>query len=298
MIVILEGPDGAGKTTLAEQLAKKYGLVYKHEGPPPPKVNVLEYYGQLLDEARGKNVVFDRLALGERVYGPVYRNLDRLGADGWLVFKRLIFASGALHIVCLPTFEICFSNWDARKAGEMIKDEGQYRRIWLKYCELVMDDIHYQYNYREVDAWDNLCFCLDTMQSVETPSLPFRFVGHPNARYLLVGDTGSNAEATIDLPFFATVNSSKFLTEALHKAGYKEEEVAMVNAYRHGEDKHRLVKAEIQQFPVVIALGGRAADALRELDLPFQQVPHPQYWKRFHRKDIDVYPSFLRTAKI
>jgi MoxR-like ATPase len=67
MIVILEGPDGAGKTTLAEQLAKKYGLVYKHEGPPPPKVNVLEYYGQLLDEARGKNVVFDRLALGERV---------------------------------------------------------------------------------------------------------------------------------------------------------------------------------------------------------------------------------------
>ena len=39
-VVVLEGPDGGGKTALANELVR-HGYTYHHEGPPPKNVDPL-----------------------------------------------------------------------------------------------------------------------------------------------------------------------------------------------------------------------------------------------------------------
>jgi len=76
--IIIEGCDGTGKTTIANQLARIYHPRFRiiHVGPPKGKNNVTKYhdainhYNSLTNE---KNVIFDRFMIGECIYGPLKR---------------------------------------------------------------------------------------------------------------------------------------------------------------------------------------------------------------------------------
>lgn len=133
MIVILEGPDGSGKTTLAKWLQHRYDLVYHHEGPPPAGVSVIDHYLELLETARDFDVVFDRMALGERVYGPILRGEDRLGLHGWLTFSEHVRAVKARQLVCLPSPAACYQNWKTRK-GELFADELKFFQSYAAFA--------------------------------------------------------------------------------------------------------------------------------------------------------------------
>lgn len=91
MILILEGMDRCGKSTLVEQLRKQYFLnntrVLVHHSSSPPKVAnpnewEVQHYKSLLDASYMLNythdfdVIFDRFHLGAVVYGKKYRNAD------------------------------------------------------------------------------------------------------------------------------------------------------------------------------------------------------------------------------
>jgi hypothetical protein len=158
MIVILEGPDGGGKTVLAKLLEQKFGLRYHHEGPPPPGVHPLVHYGNLLASARRMDggVVFDRLALGERVYGPIFRpdGGDRLGDDGWFVIQATTRALGAIQVLCLPPYEPCHATWAKRKeeGGEMYAD--RFREVYSAYTRFVQTQ-DYVYDWTKTDALDH-----------------------------------------------------------------------------------------------------------------------------------------------
>jgi len=67
MRIILEGVDGAGKTTLAKILAEKYGLDICHCGVTDPSDYI--FYRQ---SSRKDNVVWDRHTLGELIYPKVF----------------------------------------------------------------------------------------------------------------------------------------------------------------------------------------------------------------------------------
>src|SRR5688500_988429 len=90
--VIIEGPDGAGKTTLAEHLVKHHGYRYHHEGKPE-HVDMLVRYAEVFLEqtASGQPVVFDRLHLGELVYGNILRGKDRMHGSYGLELLELLF---------------------------------------------------------------------------------------------------------------------------------------------------------------------------------------------------------------
>lgn len=81
-VIIIEGPDNIGKTTLANQLAKEFNGVVKHSAAPKKKG------AAALDEQRKKLArtlaeveegddpqleIWDRSIIGEAVYGPLYR---------------------------------------------------------------------------------------------------------------------------------------------------------------------------------------------------------------------------------
>lgn len=285
MIIVLEGPDGSGKTTLARQLAERYHLHYHHEGVPPVDVPPLLWYGAVIEQRRRGCWVFDRLALGERVYGPIVRGRDRFGDDGWRVMQRLLRAVGAVQVLCLPAYDVCYAAW-ASGREELLTDEDAFRRSYDSYSA---------YAYTQDLVYDYTCDTVARFDEVYTrprPQLLPGIVGSPTASFLLVGDVGSDPTALVDLPFFATSGSSGYLTTALDEAGFTEDEVAFVNAHRH--DGQQVL---LPQLPVVIALGQRAAAACRTQALEFVQVPHPQFWKRFHHHDLAGYAKLLRRCR-
>lgn len=142
-LVVIEGPDGGGKTRLAQTLQERFGFSYRHEGPPPVDTDPLLYYqtrlfDAMLEALSTKGVVLDRFALGERVYGPVLRGNDNLGDAGWNTIDRCLQAVGAVQIVCLPEYDTCRGIWAARNEakGEFVKDETVFRKTWLEWLRV------------------------------------------------------------------------------------------------------------------------------------------------------------------
>lgn len=76
MKIILEGVDGAGKTTLAKILADKYGLDICH----CTQLDAADYdfYRQTL---RKENIVWDRHTLGELIYPKVFDRKQQIGTE-------------------------------------------------------------------------------------------------------------------------------------------------------------------------------------------------------------------------
>ena len=66
MMIVLEGVDGAGKTTLANILAKTYNAGIIHATRETP--NNWAWFSELMDVARDRNVIMDRSFWGQFVY--------------------------------------------------------------------------------------------------------------------------------------------------------------------------------------------------------------------------------------
>lgn len=101
-VIVLDGADCSGKTTLARHLVERYGAKYIHS---TVRKNVWKWHLGALRLAHRYSphqlVVLDRHWLSEMIYGSVYRNQPAydLGAR---CFDRALQALGCLTILCSP----------------------------------------------------------------------------------------------------------------------------------------------------------------------------------------------------
>lgn len=82
MIIILEGCDRTGKTTVAEWLIKRHGFAYKHFVAPKKNafIECVEYlFDELEKQSPDENIVLDRYIHQELILGPFYR--ERVDID-------------------------------------------------------------------------------------------------------------------------------------------------------------------------------------------------------------------------
>lgn len=94
-LIILEGPDCVGKTTLGQFLTKHFDAFYYHATAKGKLVDaMMDYQSNILDNAetamaRGQAVVLDRHWPSETVYGPVFRPTNPNGFDATPHSRRI-----------------------------------------------------------------------------------------------------------------------------------------------------------------------------------------------------------------
>ena len=132
-VIILEGPDGGGKTTLANWLHNTHGYNIVKTGPPGPGDVTATYLNALTAAIeRPDKTVLDRLHLGEAIYGPLLRGVDRMGPGGLAAIEWAIAncSDVRLVIVC-PPWDVLVEGW--RSKDDLLKDERQLRTIYDAY---------------------------------------------------------------------------------------------------------------------------------------------------------------------
>ena len=100
-IIVLEGPDGSGKSTLGKQLEKLLKGQYRHSGRPTSKQEIENLISDLETLAYSKNVyIIDRAPwVSEFIYSKVMNNAllttpERL-IEGWGYPQQIVY--------CCPT---------------------------------------------------------------------------------------------------------------------------------------------------------------------------------------------------
>jgi len=289
--VILEGPDGAGKTTLAEFLRQR-GYAYRHEGPPPGDGgSLLDYYTRRLLEAEAPTV-FDRLHVGEVVYGPLLRGQSRLTALELTLLHRVVSSLGAQMVLCMPSWETCLANTNNRKE---LLSFGQLERAYAAWMR-VLPMFRHVYSYESISKRQ-----MADVLVKPRPTCPLGVTGSPYAKVLFVGERVNAKLTRLDLPFHTAANSSGFFHGCLKDAGFNEVDLAFTNAFDLNGQPRNLaaIAAGLLDLQTIVALGTVAFDQCEQQlgTSPFDYCSlfHPAYWKRFHAGDRDTYVLQLRS---
>ncbi len=137
MNIIIEGPDGAGKSYLAEQLAEQLNLRIVHFVAPTDEFSQFDMYRDFLIDA--KNVILDRAWYSDMVYGPIFRGKAEIRSDAMWELERgaedtiVIYCTGPVHAMWLA----------AQERGEtFVENYNQYQEICRCYDEVMLQMYH------------------------------------------------------------------------------------------------------------------------------------------------------------
>lgn len=105
-VIILEGENKTGKSTLAKHIVKTYGFEYIPSAQPQGDPH--KEYSAILDkiQSTGKDFVLDRFCHGEFVYGPIYRGESGMELVQLLDLEmRLKTQMNTVLIHCYDTYD-------------------------------------------------------------------------------------------------------------------------------------------------------------------------------------------------
>lgn len=135
-MIILEGPDGSGKTTLAHELCSEFNLEYMRyeglsstQGPDGPAI--IEWWDEQMAQDRS-DAVYDRCYyISEPIYQLATPSRELIAAPQQMVhgITRLVNFS-PLIIFCLPPWEVTIANVGQRERLEGVDDRALQKIHW------------------------------------------------------------------------------------------------------------------------------------------------------------------------
>jgi hypothetical protein len=197
-MIILEGPDGTGKSTFANFLQRELGWNLSHVGPPPqasyaePPGAFTQYVG-LIKTVRqerlaglNRGVIFDRFIYGERVYGPLVRNDTRFTDVHIRLLERALQTEQPVVLMASSDDPRAKQAWTDRvkRNQELVVDERVYDNICAAY-RVVYQTIQLpkvQANLFSGSHEEIMAQLLQTRKN---------YWGRPRDRIILVGDFDS-----------------------------------------------------------------------------------------------------------
>lgn len=137
MLCILEGPDGAGKSTLADALAQRIGYVDMRHSSQLKRDPIAEYIGDLhmYKPGIGMHIIYDRHYLGELIYGPLYRGESRITPGMQIAIENYLNRQGALLVHV--THEVDVLRARCKELGESFLQESDIFFVHKQYIEEV-----------------------------------------------------------------------------------------------------------------------------------------------------------------
>jgi hypothetical protein len=158
-MIVIEGPDGAGKSTLGSQLFERKKIV---KLLPSPRLIVKGRTDMLFSESQkylrmwGPNnwVAVDRFLFSEMVYGPILRKTSIFERGQYLMLLADLMSLNSPLIFCIP-------DKYNHKEDESHFVKQNMPEIIAKYKDL-RDSVSaiyqnvYTYDWQKPDAWDNL----------------------------------------------------------------------------------------------------------------------------------------------
>lgn len=168
-MILVEGPDNSGKSTLIEQLANEFEL-FKLDRPHGPPKTPEELYDRTLDAQnfyKSKMSIMDRNpVIGESIYGPILRRhnmwddiKNKFECEVELFSKIL---SGTIFLIyCRPPLDVLLDltthqvkSYDTKEHLESLsKNKSKIVEAYDKYMSKWAT---YTYNYKDPSALNDL----------------------------------------------------------------------------------------------------------------------------------------------
>ncbi len=296
MIVLLEGADGTGKTTLGKQLCTEFDMEYVHFGIPDE--HPMDYWFRVLSNVTYP-IVIDRLHLSEEVYGSTYRDGSQLTElqswciEGWLEARN-------------TTLVMCFASWDDMQKNQEVsvgpyhgeKQKEVVKRFASQISTMTLPLIIYDYTMETTG--NRVRRTLDVRKyAAQTTDWNTRGLGSTTPNVWLVGEQPNIRDQSVrhldQFPFLSS--SGNYLRKAMCSGLFSWSTTHVSNAtHRGGMNVDLSEQWERLRKPKVVALGAVANRQLTKYDVPHATVPHPQWWRRFRYSDAEGYTDELRKA--
>lgn len=321
-MIIVEGPDGSGKSTFIQNIkarSKKYRALRGGQGGTGADGSCAKTdsgwggtleapiaYAKAIIASQAEGVdALDRFHLSEVVYGPMLRGESGINPTEVKILQRLLLARDIPSVVCLPPFPITKANvaTPGRERPAFQTDKFLWS-AYSKWASVAFSGKHHAlvYDYTRVpdpEPW------LLAQYVPGAEILNRAIVGSPCAKYLFVGERST---LPVDLPFFSTRGAAGELNNAVWEAGFRESEMAFVNALDTKGHTNPLTQLPLT-VSHVIALGQTARDAVQSQlgrdvgkqtltgRLKIHQMKHPQFWKRVHARQSNEHVQQLHALR-
>lgn len=315
-MIILEGPDNAGKSTLLQQmLAEEPGLRLLHRDRYKPGESIaLSYFRALLpadgDRARHGFSVADRLIASECIYGSLFRNGCRLTLAEHHALEQLLVSYSARVVHCDVSHATLRKTWGEREqlyqCDPAVISDAYRERLRDVFPALAV----HRYNWQAFNSEDQRSLILADHTSTmvhRRPALdwwsavPYGIGCLVQPAVMLVGEELS-PRAQVPVPFTGGP-AGEFLAWSLARVFYVHPrlrtQLYTTNAIKNGNEKDVAILREEVRFlqpDLIIALGRTAEKYLEAIDAKFTALPHPQFWRRFNWKRKHEYPNMILQA--
>lgn len=294
-LIILAGPDGAGKSTLAKALWKMQGgrLLHFNRQKTLTRASLARMYTEAMTPAilNYDHIIMDRSWVCERPYADEYWDGDdRLGIQGRRILERIAMRAEACVVFCDPGWETVKTNFQTRKfedaQSELLDDTDQLARIYAAYGLRNTGMPWVTYDYTKESPGELMA----RIEQVSTAYHPTEFTaGSMDAPFLIV---------TPDHPAPADSDSFYRFPMCEHSGAGESRWVALQLAHQGINECYlKWVTSEhlMQANPIsrvykkVVALGGLAAARCREVQMDHVELPHPTAFKKANPRSFDYF---------
>lgn len=136
MFIIIVGPDGAGKSTLARKISAQTGFEIIKRNKPESEEEKQQMYQQYCQVIMHRNnVIFDRFAYCEQVYGTVMRDKSVLSDAQVKYLESLLAMKGAIVIHCTDDIDVLWKRCKERGEAYVV-DYNKLAQIKYMYDDI------------------------------------------------------------------------------------------------------------------------------------------------------------------